>query len=247
MAPNGKSSPNSNERELSSPPPVRISPGYVFLLICSPALVAPLYCFVGRLVAQSHLSCFDYLALVSLLGITFVGGFQIFFWIQNNNYRFKTRCLKIWLDDLIPFWPRWIWVYSGLFYILVGLVAVSIPTIEQGVYVIFGGLVLLLVQSLFFFAFPCTVPPSWREYELTNLSRRFLRFNQDLDNGRNCFPSMHCSVAMYAALIMLPTLSYYALLVVLVTSLSGLFVKQHQILDIPAGIALGMGVHALVF
>lgn len=225
----------------------RISPPLMLLLLCTPALITPVYCLIARLVSPVPLNCLDYLVFLSLLAIVIVGGFQIFFWVQDNNHYFTTRCLKITLDDHIPFWPSWIWVYSGLFYLLVGLAAVAIRSIEEGVYVIFGGLVLLLVQSVCFLAFPCTVPPSWREYEPTRLSLRLLRFGQEIDNGRNCFPSMHCSVATYAGLVMLPTLGGFAYAVIALTCVSGLFVKQHQILDVLAGVALGWAVHTVMF
>ena len=178
---------------------------------------------------------------------TFAGGFQVFFWVQNNNAHFRTRILNIRLDDFIPFWPVWIWVYSGLFYVLVGTVVISIDSLGHGVYVLFGALVLVFVHTLFFFFLPCTVPATWREYPVTNLSRRYLRWIQDMDNGRNCFPSMHCSIAIYAALILAPTFSYYALLIVALTCSSSLLVKQHQIVDVLAGMLLGWLVHMLLF
>ena len=224
----------------------RIRPKYMLLIVLSTLLFSVVFYFLGKNLADSPLSYKQYLEFTVLISIVIVGGYQLFFWIQKNNYYFKTRCLKTKLDDMIPFWPGWIWIYSFIYYILIGYIVVSIQSIEEGVHIIFGGIVLLAAQCIFFILFPCTVLPRWRKYKVDSLSMRFLRFTQGLDNGRNCMPSMHMSVATFVSLLLLPVLGYYAYIFILLIALSCLFVKQHQIFDILPGILLGWIVYVLV-
>ncbi len=114
------------------------------------------------------------------------GFYQLFFWVQRNNHFFKTRCLVSPWDKYIPFWPPWIWIYSFLYYIANGFLVATIQSIAEGVYLIFDEILLLLVQVLFFFFFPSIVPPEYRQYEVTGLATRYLKFVQGQDNGRNC-------------------------------------------------------------
>ncbi|MBI2654412.1 phosphatase PAP2 family protein [Candidatus Woesearchaeota archaeon] len=223
-----------------------ISPKYMLLIFLGTIAFSFIYYYFGKTFINSPLTYYQYLVFTSVLAVVVTGSYQIFFWVQRNNYFFRTRCLKTRLDDYIPFWPQFIWIYSFSYYLLIGYVAVSINSIEEGVNLIFGGLLLLLLQSICFLLFPCTVPSSWRKYKANSLSTKFLKFVQKLDNGRNCFPSMHCSVATYAGLILLPVMSYYSLIFIFLIAISCLFVKQHQVADILPGILLGWLVYTII-
>ena len=224
----------------------KIKPRYMLLLSLVTFIFSVAYYIIGNKYANSPLTYYQYIEFTSLIAIIIVGGYQIFFWVQRNNYFFRTRCLKTKFDEYIPFWPSWVWAYSFLYYLIIGLVVVSIKSIEQGVNIIFGGLLLLFLQLICFIFFPCTVPPEWRKYKLNSVSTKYLKFVQGLDNGRNCFPSMHCSVATYTILILMPLISYYSFMLLLLIIISCLFVKQHQIADIVPGVLLGWIVYAVV-
>ena len=218
---------------------VRITPGYMLLLIVSIPVFAWLYYLVGSSFFDSPLSLEEYIVFTTLVAIVVTGCYQLFFWVQRNNDRFKTRCFVIGLDSMIPFWPSWVWIYSFLYYIAIGFVVASIQSIAEGVYLIFGAVMLLLSQVALFYLFPSTVPPEYRQYESNTVATKFLRFVQGKDNGRNCMPSMHCSVAMYVSLVLYPTIGDYSWVFVGLIAISCLLVKQHQIADILPGIALG--------
>lgn len=224
----------------------KISPKYMLLLVFGTFIFSIVYYFIGKKFANSPLTYYQYLIFTLTLAVVIVGGYQIFFWVQRNNYFFKTRCFKTRFDDYIPFWPKMVWVYSFCYYTLIGLAVISLQSIEQGVILIFGGLFLLFLQSIFFLLFPSTVPSNWRKYKTDSLSKLHLKFIQGIDNGRNCFPSMHCSLATYVGLILMPFISYYALIIVLLIVVSCLFVKQHQIVDIITGIFLGWVVYSII-
>lgn len=217
----------------------QISPKYMFLLFLGTLFVSVVYYWIAKIVSPTPMQPMFYVVFTVVLAVIITGAYQIFFWVQRNNYFFKTRCFKIWLDDKIPFYPIWIWPYSFFYYIMIGLVLTRITSLEEGVKLIFGGLLLLFFQSLFFLVMPVTVPKEYRQYKVNTVSRRYLSFVQALDNGRNCFPSMHCSVATYVGLLLVPVLGFYSYIFIGIIALSCLLVKQHQVLDIPPGILLG--------
>lgn len=220
----------------------RISPRYMLLLIATVPLFAWLYYVVGTRFFNSTLSLEEYIVFSSLVAIVVTGCYQLFFWVQRNNYYFKTRCLVSPWDKYIPFWPSWVWIYSFLYYIAIGFVVASIQSIAEGVYLIFGAILLLLSHVFFFFFFPSTVPASYRQYEGNNLSTSYLKFVQGKDNGRNCMPSMHCSIAMYVSLVLFPVIGIASWVFIGLIAISCLLVKQHQMADILPGIALGWAV-----
>src|SRR5689334_8888268 len=44
-----------------------------------------------------------------------VGVYQFYFWCQRNQLA-PPRQFRMALDDLIPYRPRWVWIYSFLYY-----------------------------------------------------------------------------------------------------------------------------------
>lgn len=225
---------------------VRITPRYMLLLIVSIPVFAGIYYWTGTEFFNSPLSLEEYIIFSTLVAIVVTGCYQLFFWVQRNNFHFKTRCFVTPLDRYIPFWPSWVWIYSFLYYIAIGFVVASIQSIAEGVYLIFGAVMLLLAQVAFFFILPSTVPPEYRQYEANSLATRFLKFVQGKDNGRNCMPSMHCSVAMYVSLVLYPSIGNAAWVFAGLIAVSCLLVKQHQLADILPGLGLGWLIWSLV-
>ena len=222
-----------------------ISPRYMLLLLVSIPVFAWLYYLVGTRFFDSPLTLEEYLVFTSLVAVVVTGCYQLFFWVQRNNYYFKTRCFVSRFDALIPFWPSWVWIYSFLYYIAIGFVVASIQSIDEGVYLIFGAILLLLSQVAFFWVLPSTVPPEYRQYEANSFSTRYLKFVQGKDNGRNCMPSMHCSVAMYVSMVLYPSIGDWAFVFAGLIAVSCLLVKQHQLADIVPGLTLGWAIWSI--
>jgi membrane-associated phospholipid phosphatase len=87
---------------------------------------------------------------------------------------------------------------------------------------------------------PVATPGEWRTRNPgRGRSERFLAFVQSYDASSNSFPSMHTSVAMLTALHLVPHLGGWAYTFPALIALSCLFTKQHYLLDLPAGAALG--------
>lgn len=217
-------------------------PLWLLVIMLSVPLASSVFWWVGVHYFSSQLSILEYLQFAAVVTVAVAGGYQLYFWVQRNRYRRPAVCLKIDLDDQIPFIPQWIWLYSFLYYLMIGVTVVSIPDLGEGMHIIFGGLILLVTGCAIFYFYPTYVPHTFRQFEVNTLSTRYLAFVQSMDNDRNAFPSMHCALATYVGLVVmdLPIIgvwiggSYISFIVV-----SCLLVKQHVIADTIAGVVLG--------
>jgi membrane-associated phospholipid phosphatase len=181
----------------------------------------------------------DILVQLLLSGILIVGVYQFYFWCQRNAVA-APRQFKGSLDDLIPYRPRWVWIYSCLYYPVIVYINFVVPSPREFIYMATSFLVLLALQMLFFVFFPVATPEKWRELnQRRGRSERFLSFIRRFDSPSNCFPSMHVSVATLTALHLQSALGPWSFVFPVLIALSCLFTKQHYLIDLPAGAVLG--------
>jgi membrane-associated phospholipid phosphatase len=181
----------------------------------------------------------DYLIDVTLSVFLIVGGYQLYFWCQRNPLA-PPRELPLTVDDWIPFWPAWVWVYSLLYYPAILYANMVVESPRDFTHLAVSYLLLLGFQTAFFLLFPVVTPEDWRQHNAErSRSERFLALVQRFDARSNSFPSMHTSVAMLTALHLYPSLGPWALAFPALIGLSCLFTKQHYVVDVPAGAALG--------
>ena len=181
----------------------------------------------------------DFVVHLLLGAILIIGGYQFYFWCQRNPLR-PARELRLPLDDCIPFWPGWVWIYGFFYWPGVLYTSWVLESSREFVYLALSFLGLLAMQMAFFMLFPVATPESWRAINHgRTLSERFLAFVQRLDARSNSFPSMHTSVATLTALYLQPHFGMWAFVFPVLIGLSCLFTKQHYVVDLPAGAALG--------
>ena len=181
----------------------------------------------------------DYAVNLVLSLFLIVGVYQFYFWCQRN-YVASPRELKLRIDDWIPYWPSWVWIYSCIYYPLILYLNFVLESSRQFTHVATSYVLLLGLQMVFFVLFPVATPEHWRVINrCRTLSERFLAFVQRFDARSNSFPSMHTSVAMLTALHLVPHLGAMAFAFPALIALSCLFTKQHYVIDLPAGAALG--------
>jgi hypothetical protein len=217
-------------------------PLWLLTILLSVPLMATIFWWLGTHYFNSQLRLLEYQQFASMLIASVTGGYQLYFWVQRNRCGRRVVCLKIALDDHIWFVPQWIWIYSFLYYLMIGLTVVSIQDLGEGIHLLFGGLIVLVCGCAIFYFLPTNVPHSFRKFEVNSLSTRYLAFVQSMDNNHNAFPSMHCAIAAYVGLAVtaIPTTgiwigsAYIGLIVI-----SCLMVKQHVIVDTIAGVGLG--------
>jgi membrane-associated phospholipid phosphatase len=181
----------------------------------------------------------DYLVNLILSVILIVGTYQFYFLTQRKPL-FKTRVYHSRLDEAVPFWPSWAWIYSFLYYPAILYLNWIATDARQFAMMAFSFILLLGMQMSCFTLFPVATPPHWRSINAgERLSERFLRFVQKFDAPSNCFPSMHVSVAVLTAFHAVPSLGPAAFLFPVLIALSCVFTKQHYLVDLPFGALLG--------
>ncbi len=182
-----------------------------------------------------------------------VGVYQFYFWTQNHPIK-KSRSLECKLDNLFSLKPKWVWIYSGLYYPLIILVIATVENMREFNYMAMSYFVLLFMQMFFFLVFPVETPKKWREMvKGDSKSEKMLRLVQSFDKSSNCFPSMHVSVAMLSAMHFMMSsynLGLWPLLFPITIGLSALYTKQHFIADLLPGAFLGwiaFKIHLLMY
>lgn len=185
------------------------------------------------------MSAADYLIHLTLSVFLIIGGYQLYFWCQRNPFT-EPRELRLGVDDRIPFWPGWVWIYSLLYYPAILYTNWVVESPRQFTHVATSYLLLLGLQVAFFLCFPVVTPERWRAVNQGRTwSERFLAVVQRIDARSNSFPSMHTSVATLTAIHLYPSLGTWVIAFPVLIALSCLFTKQHYVVDIPAGAALG--------
>jgi membrane-associated phospholipid phosphatase len=188
----------------------------------------------------------DYAVCLISAIVMIVGGYQFYFYVQRHHFR-EPRQFDTRYDDLIPFWPSWVWVYSGLYYPVILVLVFAQPSYESFSKTAFSFLVLLAMQFTVFFFFPVRIPGHWRDYDARrSWSHRMLAFVHHFDKLVNSIPSMHMSVATLTAmhlhaafaLALGPYVPLVYLFPVLI-AFSAVFTKQHYLVDLLPGAAFG--------
>jgi membrane-associated phospholipid phosphatase len=181
----------------------------------------------------------DYVINLILSVILIVGTYQFYFLTQRRPLR-SARSFHSSLDERLPYWPVWSWVYSFLYYPAILYLNLIAQDARHFTLMAFSYIMLLLMQMTFFYLMPVSTPEHWRSMNQgSTLSERFLLFVQKFDGPTNCFPSMHVSVAMLTALHALPQMGAWAYAFPGLIALSCIFTKQHYVIDLPTGAALG--------
>lgn len=181
----------------------------------------------------------DYIIHLTISIFLIVGVYQFYFWCQRHHLTEPKR-LNLPLDDRIPYWPSWVWIYSFLYYPLILYTNLIVQSPGHFTHLAISYLLLLGFQMPFFLLFPVATPEGWRKCNgHRSYSERFLAFVQGFDASSNSFPSMHTSVATLTALHLYPSLGVSSWSFPVLIGLSCLFTKQHYLVDLPAGAALG--------
>lgn len=171
-----------------------------------------------------------------------IGVYQFYFWTQNHPIR-APRSLECGFDAKFPLKPKWVWIYSGLYYPVIILVIVTVDGMREFNYITMSYFLLLFMQMTFFMLYPVATPAKWRENVTGNsASVRLLKLVQHFDKPSNCFPSMHVSVATLTALHLMTGMDrvgYWPLLFPVLIALSALYTKQHYVADLIPGALLG--------
>ncbi|MBI5365597.1 MAG: phosphatase PAP2 family protein [Planctomycetes bacterium] len=166
--------------------------------------------------------------------------FSSYLWLNRRADGMAPVDVAVALDRAIPFLPGWQFVYAvGYLFMLLPVAVVRRRRAFESVAWAYGWA--LAVSSAFFFFVPVrTVRPALAP---TCFVEWGLAVNYHFDHPNNCFPSLHLSIAFLGALASgraNPRLLGPALFVATLIGASTLFVKQHYVADVLAGIFLAV-------
>lgn len=153
--------------------------------------------------------------------------------------RIAAATLETPLDAWIPFFPPAEIVYMSVyFFLLLPVVLVKHPVVfERTAYAFYASNLLCIAV---FWLFP--VRMIRQEFAITDLWTWGVAFNYVYDPPYNNFPSLHVSNAVFAGLVarrLDRPVGLVALAIAAGISVSTLLVKQHWVLDVVAGVAVG--------
>ena len=190
---------------------------------------------------------YDVVALVAVKNILTLGVYQMYFWPQRNYDPSKRIILQpTALDRWIPPIPQAYWIYSPLYYIAFNLAFLCLSDYKI---TMLNAWLMVMHASFWFLNFPTGIGKEFRERvrkaPMDKATRFVMNLVHDHDTEDNACPSMHCAFAMFVAIIIYPFYPHFAVLFPVLISLSCLVCKQHLIIDIMPGLALG-GLHGWI-
>ncbi len=184
-----------------------------------------------------------FVATVISLGFYYIDWHNAVLWKDGMTFHHPLT----WMDTSIPFISRFIWVYLFFFPFAFSpiLVLKSIDTFRR---VAIGYLYQYLIAFLMFILYPTRIVRP--DVAVHSFSTQAVAMIYRIDPGFNDFPSMHVANSWFVALIFYRYNKKLGILFMFIASLisvSTLYVKQHYLIDIPAGILDALLVYYVVF
>jgi membrane-associated phospholipid phosphatase len=153
------------------------------------------------------------------------------------------------LDRQIPYLPWTVWLYLPLFAVYFHLAIYSIRRWD----VFFKGVASMVLVSLMAWAIFLVLPSSYPRPPVMDdgsLTGKLLVLLRSIDPATNTFPSLHVGMTLTVALACRKddlVRGRWMLVLAAVPSLSILTMKQHYVIDLLGGLAVGLASHVLVF
>lgn len=187
------------------------------------------------------------------LAVVLSTGFYGLDWINAARFNSGEELwdIAIGLDGIIPFQPEWIWMY--LLYFPICFLPLCFREVRRDIGVFrrtaLGFSAQFLLAFPFFLLFPLQMVRP--EFSPATVSESALYWFYGIDPGFNILPSLHVANTAFLACLtgrlrgIFPGLALWTFC--LLTALSALFVKQHYLVDLPAGLFLGIFCYRLAF
>lgn len=179
-----------------------------------------------------------------LLRIGSAMGMFIFFqfgylWAQNHD-GFSVVYVMTAIDEWVPLIPIFILPYmAGYFFALVPFFLLRSRSDLQAA--VIGAFCILVISFLCFRFFPISMEKIYATGD--DFFSRLTLFQQKTDTTFNTFPSLHVSLNVFAHFVLrkhLGRTSWISLIIAVLVAVSTVFVKQHYVIDLIGGAALGV-------
>jgi len=175
-----------------------------------------------------------------------------FYSLTNHIQIFPASTLQLsWLNQQIPFYAASVWIYFSYFAIFIFSLRLESDSEYLSRY-FYGLITLNILSNLIFVLFPVEYVRDHATLVADEemITRFFFELIFVLDPPRNCYPSLHVSMAFFTAFhwfardrVRFLTFLLWAILI----SVSTLTTKQHYAVDVLSGLILAIGVYYLVF
>lgn len=182
-----------------------------------------------------------YAVFIALVAIQILASYSVYFrfqrWLSTPGKSLVTA-----LDAWFRYDPRWVWVYTVVYYLGFFSVIPTVISLHQYAMVASSYVVLLACQLLNFLLYPVETPEEWRVRSASGPSEALLMLVQRFDRRSTCFPSFHMSAATLTAFHLSGSSMQVAALAIsyaVAVGLSALFTKQHCVWDVIAGAVMG--------
>ena len=187
-----------------------------------------------------------YAVLIALVALQILASYSVYFrfqrWLSTPG-----RNLVSALDKWFSYDPRWVWVYTVVYYLGFFSVIPTVVSLRQYAILASSYVLLLAGQLLIFLRYPVETPEEWRVRSASGPSEALLMLVQRFDRRSTCFPSFHMSAATLTACHLSASSMQVAPLAIgyaIAVGFSALFTKQHCVWDVIAGVAMGILVFA---
>jgi membrane-associated phospholipid phosphatase len=188
-----------------------------------------------------------YRVTLPMVGLVALVPLYIFISVANKGRPHYAPSIVV--DQWIPLAPAWSIVYGALYLFLIVLPVLVIANEDLIRRTVRAYLTIWLTAYAFFLVYPTIAPrPDGDIVPGSGFGAWGLRILYDADPNVNCFPSLHVAhsfVGAFAVWRMHARLGALAIGCAAVVGLSTLFTKQHYVVDVIAGFALGVAAYAL--
>ena len=146
------------------------------------------------------------------------------------------------LDNLIPFWPAWVWIYLSAYIIDTAGLCLAVWGVSERIFrtVLIACYINLLIATVFHVAFPfAAIKPV---VTLTSLSGSVMSFVQSLTTRWNTFPSLHVSYSLITSWAAAKGFQKHKLTSMFLIGNAALIipatllVKEHTVIDVCGGV-----------
>jgi len=154
-----------------------------------------------------------------------------------------------WLDNVIPFWPVSGLAYGAIYPFLLGTF-IAIRDLTVASRFVYACLFTQIAAAACFVVWPTVYPRELYPVPTGagHLSMAIVQMLRAMDTPANCLPSLHVSTAVLCAVALRAgQRSTWGILCALPLALSTLTFKQHYVIDVLAGLALGLLAYFLFF
>jgi len=174
--------------------------------------------------------------------------FAAYFHVLRNPWRPVTEMPLTALDGWIPFQPAAFWAYVSL-WVYVGIAPALLPTLAAGLRHAAWAAALCASGLLCFWLWPTAVPPSVHHLDQAMAGHAGFALLRGVDAAGNACPSLHVASAVFSAMGIRRVLAVAGapwplhginLAWLLLIVWSTVAIRQHVVLDVVAGAALGL-------